>query len=111
MASVLKQDSDVSISDSFYSAILQNKSIIDSDCNDMGALVDVSIPPLKPSAYTVPKSDKIAARSFANFSYLESAALSHPPPLSNSHGLGNFWVVWGISLARKAWTLQAPTRI
>jgi hypothetical protein len=53
MASVLKQEPDVSISDSFYSAILQNKSIIDSDCNDMGALVDVSIPPLTPSAYTV----------------------------------------------------------
>jgi hypothetical protein len=73
MASVLKQEPDVSISDSFYSAILQNKSIIDSDCNDMGALVDVSIPPLMPSAYTVPKPDKIAASSLANFPKLEYA--------------------------------------
>jgi hypothetical protein len=80
MASVLKQEPDVSISDSFYSAILQNKSIIDSDCNDMGALVDVSIPPLMPSAYTVPKPDKIAASSLANFSKLEYAAPSHPTP-------------------------------
>jgi hypothetical protein len=77
---------DVSLGDSFYSVILQNKSIIDSDFKDMGSLVDLSHTPLIPAAYT----DTNPAEIFANHAKIVQGAryIHPPPPLPNSHGSG-----------------------
>ncbi len=72
---------DVSLEDSFYSAILQNKSIIDSDFKDMGSLVDLSQPPLTPATYT---NIKIAS-TFANQPNPVQASQYNPPPLPPPH--------------------------
>jgi hypothetical protein len=52
LAQDLNQRTDSSVTDSFYSVILQNKSIIDSDISEMGSIVDTAIP-LTPTSYTV----------------------------------------------------------
>ena len=67
---------DVSLEDSFYSAILQNKSIIDSDFKDMGSLVDLSQTPLIPATYT----NITTANNFANPPSQVQATQFNPPP-------------------------------
>jgi hypothetical protein len=60
-ASLPSQDD--SFADSFFSTVLQNKSIIDSDFNDMGSLVDVSQPPLPPTGYSATKPAALFAHN------------------------------------------------
>jgi hypothetical protein len=75
-ASLSSQDD--SFADSFFSTVLQNKSIIDSDVNDMGCLVDVSQPPLTPTVHPATKP-----ALFANNVLPIYAALPNPPPPSD----------------------------
>jgi hypothetical protein len=67
---------DVSLEDSFYSAILQNKSIIDSDFKDMGSLVDLSQTPLIPATY----ANITTANHLANNPSQVQATQFNPPP-------------------------------
>jgi hypothetical protein len=76
MATTAAVAADVSLDNSFYSAILQNKSIIDSDFKDMGSLVDLSHAPLIPAAYTNIKT----ASTFAKQPNLVQATQYNPPP-------------------------------
>jgi hypothetical protein len=46
----------VSITDSFYSTVLLNSSIIDSDKNNLGTLADISQPPFIPTVYIASKT-------------------------------------------------------
>jgi hypothetical protein len=44
----LAEDPDTTVAESFYSAVLQSSSIIDSDASDMGSFVDTLQPPSPP---------------------------------------------------------------